>query len=167
MVDIVIAETEEYLGSIRQLFLEYAASLDFDLCFQGFEKELAALPGEYSLPTGCLLLAIDNGRMAGCAALRKITWNDCEMKRLYVCPEFRGKEIGKKLALAIIEKARKIGYTRMLLDTVPSMKNAIKLYESLGFKTIDPYCYNPIEGAIFMALDLQSISREYEGAVKP
>ncbi|GIM46963.1 acetyltransferase CD1211 [Collibacillus ludicampi] len=153
-LNILSAESKEQLEHIRKLFLEYASSLVFDLSFQDFERELADLPGQYSPPNGRLLLAVVSEKLAGCVALRKITEHDCEMKRLYVRPEYRGQDIGKQLVFAIIEEARKIGYSRMLLDTVPSMKSAIKLYRSLGFKSIEPYRYNPIEGAMYLALDL-------------
>lgn len=154
MLRFVQAESAENLGHVRELFTEYAASLGFDLCFQNFEKELAELPGEYARPDGCLLLALYETQLAGCVALRKITAGIGEMKRLYVRPEFRGKGVGKGLAVAIIKEAGKIGYARMRLDTVPTMKEAIALYRSLGFKSIEPYRNNPIEGAIFMELTL-------------
>lgn len=154
MLKFIQAESNEELLQVKKLFTEYAASLDFNLCFQDFDKEIAELPGEYALPDGRLLLALDGTKIAGCVALRKITKDTCEMKRLYVKPEFRGKRIGKALAEYIIEEARKIGYSRMQLDTVPSMKEAISLYQSLGFKGIEPYRYNPVEGAIFMELIL-------------
>jgi putative acetyltransferase len=153
-LNILPAESKEQLEHIRELFLEYASSLEFDLSFQDFERELVDLPCQYSSPNGLLLLAVVSEKVAGCVALRKITEHDCEMKRLYVRPEYRGQDIGKQLVFAIIEEARKIGYSRMLLDTVPSMKSAIKLYRSLGFKSIEPYRYNPIEGAMYLALDL-------------
>lgn len=149
MITIVHAG-EEYIGYIRQLFTEYAVSLGIDLSFQDFKKELEELPGEYTPPDGRLLLAQYNGHDAGCVGLRKITTEICEMKRLYVKPKFRRKGIGRNLATAIIEEARRIGYVRMRLDTLPSMKNAMALYHSLGFKPTKPYRYNPIEGAIFM-----------------
>ena len=154
-VKVVQAESEEHLGHIRELFTEYAASLGFDLGFQNFEKELAELPGEYAPPAGRLLLVLCETQVAGCVALRKIGDGICEMKRLYVWPEFRGKGIGKHLAAAIIEEARQMGYARMRLDTLPSMNEAIALYESLGFTRIEAYRYNPIEGAIYMELKLQ------------
>jgi putative acetyltransferase len=154
MIKLFRVDTPEYLHQIKELFTEYAESLGFDLCFQDFDKELAELPGEYSFPDGCLLLALYETQIAGCVGLRKIAEGVCEMKRLYVRPEFRGKGIGKKLAIEIIEEASKIGYTHMRLDTVPSMKEAIALYRSLGFKEIEPYRYNPMEGAIFMELTL-------------
>ncbi len=155
MVKFVQAEFGEDLCQVRQLFTEYAASLDFDLCFQNFEDELAELPGEYAPPDGRLLLALCETHIAGCVALRKLTGGICEMKRLYVRPEFRGKGIGRGLAVAIIDEARKIGYSRMRLDTVPSMKEAIALYQSLRFKSIEPYRYNPIECTMFMELTLR------------
>lgn len=154
MTKLFRAESEEDLRRVRELISEYVASLGFDLRFQHFDDEFAELPGDYAPPDGCLLLAVHETKIAGCVALRKITEGVCEMKRLYVRPEFRGKEIGKDLAGAIIEEARKIGYRHMRLDTVPSMKEAIALYRSLGFREIEPYRHNPIKGAMFMELAL-------------
>ena len=152
---LIQAENEEHLQQIRELFTEYATTLNFDLCFQDFKRELEELPGEYMPPEGRLLLALYNGQVAGCIALRKLSEGICEMKRLYVKPEFRRKGIGRALAVAIIQEAQKQGYEYMRLDTVPSMKEAIALYRSLGFKRIPPYRYNPIEGAMFMELSLR------------
>lgn len=152
---IIQAENEGHLQQIRKLFIEYAAGLNFGLCFQDFKRELEGLPGEYVPPEGRLLLALYNGQVAGCIALRKLCEGICEMKRLYVKPEFRRRGIGRALAVAIIQEAKKLGYEYMRLDTAPSMKEAIALYRSLGFKRIPPYRYNPIEGAMFMELSLR------------
>jgi len=155
MLKLVQAESVEQLGQVRELFLEYAAATGIDLCFQNFDQELASLPGEYAPPAGRLLLALDETRdVAGCVALRKIDAETCEMKRLYVRAASRGTGSGKALALKIIEEARRIGYARMRLDTLPSMRQAITLYRSLGFKPIEPYRHNPVEGALFMELAL-------------
>jgi len=154
IIRIVQAESQKDLNQVRELFREYTTSLGFNLCFQNFDIELAELPGDYVPPSGRLLLIIYATKMAGCVALRNMGEGVCEMKRLYVRPAFRGKGIGKTLALAIIKEARHIGYKCMRLDTVPAMKEAISLYRSLGFKDIEPYRYNPIEGAIFMELKL-------------
>lgn len=147
-------ESPEQLGHIRQLFREYATFLGFDLAFQGFDEELAGLPGEYSPPAGRLLLAIGDGKVAGCVAVREIEGRICEMKRLYVRPEFRGMGIGRALATAAVREAKRAGYSRMRLDTVPALAEAIALYRSLGFREIEPYRYNPIEGATFWELEL-------------
>ncbi len=154
MLKILQVQTGENLKFIKTLFKEYASSLDFDLDFQDFDKELANFPGDYAPPKGCLLLAKDEDKIAGCVALRELSEGVCEMKRLYVKPQFRGLGIGKNLAEAIIQEAQKIGYTRIRLDTAPSMQEARALYMSLGFKKISPYRYNPIEGAEFMELSL-------------
>ena len=154
MLKIIQAQGGENLELAKTLFREYAASLSFDLDFQDFEEKLANLPNGYASPEGCLLIASHTGQAAGCVALRKVGASVCEMKRLYVRPQFRGLGIGRALAEAIIEQARRIGYTCMRLDTVPSMKAARALYVSLGFEVIEPYRYNPIEGAVFMDLTL-------------
>ncbi len=139
----------------RELFQEYANSLGFSLCFQGFDQELAGLPGEYAPPDGRLLLAGYAGNTAGCVALHKIEPEICEMKRLYVRPQFRGKALGKRLVETVIAEARAIGYRRMRLDTVePMMKDAVRLYRQFGFKEISPYRSNPIKGALYMELAL-------------
>ena len=140
----------------RILFREYARWLEIDLCFQNFEKELADLPGDYAPPDGRLLLACDHARPAGCVALRKIGDDTCEMKRLFVRSQFRGKGLGRGLTEAIIREAKDIGYHRMRLDTLPpKMDEAIALYRSLGFKEIEAYYNNPVPGAIFMESDLR------------
>jgi ribosomal protein S18 acetylase RimI-like enzyme len=154
VLKIFLVEKDQDLTSARQLLIEYADSLDFDLDFQGFDEELANLPGDYAPPKGYLLLAEYKGQLAGCVALRQLEESICEMKRLYVRPEFRGLGIGKALAQFVIEQARTIGYTYMRLDTAPSMQAARALYLSLGFRQISPYRYNPIEGAVFMELEL-------------
>ena len=156
MLTIVQAEEGRAINNIRSLFTEYADALGFDLCFQNFKQELANLPGEYAPPDGCLLLARYGDEFVGCGALRKLSGDICEMKRLYVKHVFRGLRIGRALAEAVIERARKVGYTRMRLDTVPEMVVARALYASLGFKEIAPYRENPIQGAKFMELGLRT-----------
>lgn len=151
----VLPDTVELVNQTKELFIEYANSLNFSLCFQGFDEELAGLPGEYSPPSGRLILACDDGKLAGCVALHRIDDNVCEMKRLYLRPEFRKKGIGRRLANTIIEIALEIGYAKMRLDTVPSMKEAILLYHSLGFAEIGSYRPNPVPGAIFMEMELE------------
>ena len=149
------AQSPTEIAQVRELFLEYAQSLGFSLCFQSFDQELASLPGDYAPPRGRLLLAEYDGQLAGCVALHKLEDEICEMKRLYLRPQFRGGGRGRALAERLIDEARGIGYRRMRLDTVePVMKNAVALYRILGFKEIAPYCANPIKGAMYMELEM-------------
>jgi GNAT superfamily N-acetyltransferase len=149
------AESPAQIAQARELFLEYAQALGFSLCFQNFDKELAGLPGDYAPPEGRLLLAECEGQLAGCVALHKLEAGICEMKRLYLRPQFRGKGLGRALAGRIIAEARQIGYQRMRLDTVePVMKDAVAMYRKLGFKEVASYRPNPIAGAIYMELKL-------------
>lgn len=153
--EIVSAEASSQIGQVRELFLEYGKSLGFSLCFQSFDKELAGLPGDYAPPEGRLLLALLGSDLAGCVALHKLEPQICEMKRLYLRAQFRGKGIGRALAERVIREARAIGYTHMRLDTVePMMRDAVGLYRRLGFKEIAPYRVNPIAGAMYMELEL-------------
>ena len=156
MLKFIQATSAAEVARARQLFEEYRAALGISLCFQNFEQELTDLPGAYAPPEGRLLLAFDEEQMAGCVALRKIGEGTCEMKRLYLRPGFRGKGRGRALALKIIEEARLLGYERMRLDTLPlQMAEAIRMYRSLGFREIEPYYQNPVEGALFMELRLR------------
>ena len=149
------AESPAQVAQARELFLEYAQSLGFSLCFQNFDQELADLPGDYGPPAGRLLLVQYEGQLAGCVALHKLEDGICEMKRLYLRPQFRGKGLGRAIADRIIAEARQIGYTRMRLDTVePVMKDAVAMYRRIGFREIAPYCNNPIAGALYMELEL-------------
>jgi len=149
------AGSPAHIAQARELFLEYAQSLGFSLCFQNFEAELAGLPGDYSPPGGRLLLAEYEGQLAGCVALHRLAAGICEMKRLYLRPAFRGKRLGRALADRIIAEGRQIGYQRMRLDTVePVMKDAVAMYRKLGFREIAPYCNNPMAGALYMELEL-------------
>jgi ribosomal protein S18 acetylase RimI-like enzyme len=143
------------LASTRELFLEYADSLGFSLCFQSFDQELAELPGDYAPPKGRLLLARYAGELAGCVALHPLEENVAEMKRLYVRPQYRGKRVGFALVQQLLAQARGAGYGSLRLDTVePRMKEAVKMYRRLGFREIAPYRANPIAGALYMELAL-------------
>ena len=144
------------LDNVRKLFIEYQVSMGLDLRFQNFEEELALLPDKYTLPYGRLYVAIFNGNLAGCIALRAINENYCEMKRLYVRTQFRKLGIGQALTEKIIDDAKNIGYTRMLLDTLSSMQNAISLYRKIGFVDIDSYYNNPNDGIVYLGLYLSN-----------
>jgi putative acetyltransferase len=154
-VCITQARSEIDVTDARELFLEYAKSLGFSLCFQNFDQELADLPGDYSPPDGRLLLARRGDETAGCVALHKLQPEICEMKRLYLRPQFRGSGLGRVLANTVIAEARKIGYNLMRLDTVePVMKDAVAMYRRLGFYQITPYRVNPMPGTLYMELQL-------------
>ena len=171
------AESAAQIEQIRELFLEYAKSLGFSLCFQGFDQELAGLPGDYAPPEGRLLLAEYDGQVAGCGALHKVEKHVSrvasseagikvtdntqaderigEMKRLYLRPAFRGKGLGRALAERILREARGIGYAKLRLDTVePVMQDAVAMYRRMGFREIAPYRENPMAGTLYMELDL-------------
>src|SRR5918993_3523792 len=148
------AERPEEFATARALFEEYAAALGVDLCFQNFERELNNLAVEYGPPGGRLLLASAEGEHVGCVGVRKLDDGVCEMKRLYVRPRARGTGLGRLLATEIIGAAKELGYGSMRLDTLPSMREAVPLYRSLGVKEKEAYRYNPVEGTIYMELDL-------------
>jgi putative acetyltransferase len=155
MTAILQAESFEHIAQAKALFLEYAESLKFDLCFQNFEQELAGLPGEYAPPRGRLLIAYYNSEAVGCCALHELDGTICEMKRLYVKPMARGLRIGKLLSEKIIAEAKSIGYSKMRLDTIADqMPAAVAMYRAQGFVEIAPYRHNPIEGALYLELDL-------------
>ncbi len=139
---------------MRGLFREYAASLNVDLGFQDFEAELVGLPGKYEPPQGRLLVAWRGCEAVGCVALRQLAGGDCEMKRLYVRPQARGEQLGRRLAERICQEGRTAGYTRICLDTMPAMAAAQQLYRAMGFQAIEPYVFNPVPGALFLALTL-------------
>lgn len=153
-VEFAYVSGENLLEEVRRLFIEYVQSLGVDLAFQGFDKELETLPGKYAPPDGVLILASVEGSSAGCVALRRLSEDICEMKRLYVRDAYRGLGIGKALIGMLIDEAGKLGYQYMRLDTLPTMGDAQRLYSSLGFHDIEPYVYNPIEGTRFMELKL-------------
>jgi putative acetyltransferase len=152
--EIAPATSAADLADVRELFLEYAASLGFDLTFQGFDEELGGLPGDYAPPRGALLLARCGEDAVGCVGVRPLETGVCELKRLFVRPAGRGGGIGRALTEAAVEAARRLGYARMRLDTVPAMTEARALYRSLGFAEIAPYRHNPVPGTTFMELVL-------------
>lgn len=157
-MDLIAPTQADDMAPVRQIFQEYADSLKVDLEFQGFESEIAELPGEYAQPRGQILLALVDGAVAGCCALRPL--DDCdyanaaEMKRLYVRKAFRGFGLGRQLAEAILDAARRQGYTHVLLDTLDDMESARELYNDLGFESIEPYYHNPVGGAHYLKVDL-------------
>lgn len=152
---IVEAEGVEALAVVRQLFAEYAASLEIDLAFQGFAEELAGLPGAYARPAGGLLLGWEGDEPVGCVAFRPLEPGVSEMKRLYVRPSARGAGWGRRLVERVVSEARAAGYERMRLDTLPSMSAALGLYLGLGFREIPAYRHNPVAGTRFLELDLR------------
>jgi putative acetyltransferase len=164
-IRLVSPDTPELLAATREVFREYAQSLDVDLCFQNFEQELAGLPGDYAAPQGCLLLAFVDSALAGCGALRALTdadyANACEMKRLYVRPAFRRFGLGRVIAQALLDEAQRAGYSEVLLDTLDDMEAARGLYATLGFEEIPPYYYNPIPGAHYLKATLGVTPSQY------
>ena len=155
MIEIVEANTKILIAKVKELFLEYSESLGFDLSFQNFDAELDNFPVQYSPPTGSLFLALEQNLPIGCVGVRYFEDGICEMKRLFVKPNFRGKRVGRLLAEAAVKAGKNLGYERMRLDTLPTMEKANHLYRSLGFVEIEPYRYNPIEGARYLELHLK------------
>lgn len=157
-IQLITPGTPEQLAATRQIFRDYAQQLGIDLCFQNFEAELADLPGSYAAPQGVLLLALVDGEVAGCCALRALDAvdypNAAEMKRLYVHKAFRRFGLGRQLAEAVLDAARVAGYHSVLLDTLDDMESARALYTELGFAEIPPYYHNPIAGAHYLKVDL-------------
>ena len=144
----------EHRNVVEELFREYSSSIGVDICFQGFEQELANLPGKYAAPQGCVLLAFVDGKLAGCGALRPLDAATCEMKRLYVRSEFRGHHLGRALVESLVDVAKVVGYEKMRLDTLQTMQAAQTLYKSLGFQPIDPYYDNPLDAVVYLELKL-------------
>jgi len=155
---ILSADDHAEIEHVRQFFRNYAAWLGVDLCFQNFGEEMASLPGAYAAPAGRLFFAEFEGKPAGCVGIRPYTEGICEMKRLYVEPELRGTGVGRELALAAIKAAKTLGYRKVMLDTLPAMRIAVKLYRELGFKEAPAYYPTPVEGTMFLALDLENWS---------
>jgi ribosomal protein S18 acetylase RimI-like enzyme len=150
----LVAEGDARLEEIRKLFIEYVEWLGEDLSFQGFDEELASLPGLYAAPHGALFLSLRGKESAGCVAVRPIDHDVCEMKRLWVRPRFRGQSLGLRLASAAIDAAHRLGYATMRLDTLDRMHDALRLYRSLGFHYIPPYYDNPLPGAVYLQKSL-------------
>src|ERR1051326_1874808 len=169
MLEMIQVETPEQIATTRELMMEYANWLEFELCFQGFEEEMKSLPGKYAPPAGRLLLALWDDYTAGVAALRPMSEPGlCEMKRLYARPEFRGREIGRKLAKSVIAEAVEIGYGRMRLDTIPGkMDRAIAMYREMGFREIAPYYETPVSRTLFMELALCPFTRKQRARIGP
>jgi len=153
-IDIRHATLPHDLDVVRELFREYSLGLGIDLCFQGFEAELAQLPGKYAAPMGRIMLAWEGEQAIACVAMRPVDATSCEMKRLYVRPAMRKRQLGRRLVEHILAQAKEAGYRRICLDTMPSMNAAIGLYTDLGFQKIEPYVFNPVEGALFLGLEL-------------
>ncbi len=164
-IQLRVPDTPALLDATRELFREYAAGLGVDLCFQGFDGELAGLPGDYAEPSGALLLAFVDGQLAGCGAVRALAdvdyANACEMKRVFVRRAFRRFGLGRLLVQALIDRATEAGYSVLLLDTLDDMEAARGLYESLGFVEIPPYYFNPIPGAHYLMVDLNDNPTRY------
>jgi GNAT superfamily N-acetyltransferase len=154
MATILRAESSAQIAAVRSLIAEYVEWLGIDLSYQSFPEEFAALPWRYVPPRGDLLLAMDLEEPAGCVALKPIDPDSCELKRFFVRPRFRGRGIGLALGRAIVDRARRIGYRRMRLDTLPSMSAAIAVYRAMGFRPIEAYHPTPVQGTLFMELDL-------------
>lgn len=155
-MNIYQAKAEKDINEVQLLFREYETALGVDLCFQSFSEELAGLPGKYAPPQGALLLAETGRGVAGCVALRKIGEHACEMKRLFVRPEYRAQGIGRKLAQEIINRACAAGYREIFLDTLSGLEKALTLYRSLGFRETVPYYNNPLSGVVYLRLDLRT-----------
>jgi len=153
-IRITEARWPEDYAAVESIFREYVASLSEDITFQDFEAEFAGLPGKYARPGGAVLIAWDGAQAAGAVAYRMVEPGVCEMKRLYVRPAFRGRDIGRELAEELIDDARRAGYRTMLLDTLASMQSARALYRALGFRPVEAYYDNPLPGTMYMARDL-------------
>jgi putative acetyltransferase len=158
-VSFVIAKTPEQFADGKKLFEEYAASLNFNLCFQGFAEELNQLDQQYNTPTGALIIAYANNRAIAAVGIRQFEAQKAELKRMYTIPEFRGQKIGASLLKKAVDLSTQLGYKWLLLDTLPSMEAAIKLYKEAGFNDIEPYRYNPFDTAIYMGKDLVSLNK--------